>query len=155
MATTALIVKRTLKTHIAALHASDVDAVEVLNGPADVEQQELERLVSIGGVQSGQADLDSLDLGTEGELYVVSMITAVDLPVGGEDGQVLATETALALWDRQVTYLREGHDGALGLGPFGVLGLRPARQWDLLERVSARGRSAAVRWGVQVIGQRQ
>lgn len=157
MSTTAAAAKAALITVFKALHAADADPVQVVYGPPDEETLQLPRLVSVGGVNAGSGDVDALDQGTTFELYVVDIITAVDLPVPGSDGQQLATETALALWTRQEARIRTDANGDLGLGAAGVFGggVSVASTWQLQERVSERGRSAAIRWGVQITGQRQ
>lgn len=155
VSTTVIPVKRAIVALLKALHSADQPPVEVIYGPLDTETVQLDRVVSVRGVQAGTSDLDALDLGSAGEVYVVEVITSVDIRTAGDEGQQAATEAVLTLYARQEALMREGHPGDLNLGAQGVLGARPSGSWDLLERVSDKGRSAAVRWGVQIIGQRQ
>lgn len=139
---------------LTALHAADTDPVEVIYGSPDAEILKIARVVCVGAVRPASDEQDALDRGTAQQRYTIELTTSVDIPVPGSAGQRQATEAVCALWDRQEAAVREYVTGDLGQGLAGVLGAWPV--WsELLERASERGRTAAVRWGVQVIGQRQ
>lgn len=139
---------------LVALHAADTETVEVIYGSPDAEILKLARVVCVGAVRPAAEGPDALDNGTAEQRYTIEITTSVDIPVPGSAGQRAATEAVCALQDRQEAAVREYVTGDLGQALAGVLGARPVFT-ELLERESDRGRTAAVRWGVQVIGQRQ
>ena len=155
MATSVKGAKAALQTLFVALHAADPDPVQVIYGPATADNfRQADRVVQIGGAK-GTAEADALDLGTYTERYVIEIVTSVDLAmVADSAGQQTATEAVLDLWSRQELAVREHPTGDLGASASGVLGARVNGEPELMEPPTGTGRSAAVRWGVYVIGQR-
>lgn len=147
-------VKAALPQVFRDLHAADAEPVTVVYGPRSAKTVVQDRLVLVGRVTSARNEADSMSRDSETETYTVEVITSVDIPGAGDEGQQAATEAALALWTRQKDAVREFADGALGLEAAGVLGAWPAPEFEVAEAASDTGRAAAVRWGVYVIGQR-
>ena len=155
MATSIKGAKAALQAVLVALHAADTDPVQVIYGPATADDfRQADRVVQIGGVK-GQAQADAMDESTFEERYRIEITTSVDLAmVADSAGQQLATETALDLWTRQETAVREHATGDLGASASVVVAARVTGEFELLEPPTGSGRSAAVRWGVLILGQR-
>ena len=141
-----------------ATFADDAESVTVVYGPRSAVTQSRPRVIVVGGVTDGANEADSLE-GDEGsftEDYVIDVVCSVDLPGAGDEGQQLATEAALDLWQRCKAAIRGVPDQDLGAAAFGVQKAAPAVPFSLGERAGDSenpGRTAAVRWGVRVIAQ--
>lgn len=143
-------VKAALVELLRATYADDAEPVQVTDGPVGTEVTRGPRLVEVGEV-TGTDELDSMGLGSTADTYVVTITASVTLQ--DPEGMRTAREAALDLWDRGRTVVREHPTGDLGLEASGVLGARPSRDWRLFEFPLQQGRSAAVRWGVQIVAQ--
>jgi len=158
MSTSVPAVKAALVTLLEATFATDADPVTVIYGPRGALTVTGDRLFTVGGA-NGTSDPDSLesDEGTFAEDYVLDVVTSVDLPGAGDEGQQQATEAALDLWTRARAAVKAVAGRDLGLAASGVLLAAPSSGFTLAEQAGTQEsprRTAAVRWGVRVIAQR-
>jgi hypothetical protein len=150
-------VKAELVTLFQAVFAGDADPVTVMYGPRVAKTFTEDRLVSVLGMK-GENEDDSLgDAGASFvERYQVLVVCSVDLAGPDEATMQAASEGAQALWRRCRAALRTA-PGPASISPAaiaaGVQKATAAREWELQEAATAEGRTAAVRWSVDVWAQ--
>jgi len=121
----------------------------VIYGSGGAEFTDSKRILVLGGIEKGASGPDSMDAGTESEVYVIDCQISVD--VTGSDQRV-ATEMADDDWTAAKIAIREnlnGHD--LGLGQ--PLQIFPTSEFELREKADTNGRHALIKFGIQVVAQ--
>jgi len=149
-------VKAELVALFAATFAGDADPVTVIYGPRDTKTVTEDRLVSVLGMK-GENEDDSLGYAGASfvERYQVLVVCSVDLAGPDEATMQAASEGAQALWRRCRAALRTAPERSISpaAAAVGVQKATAAREWELAEAASAEGRTAAVRWSVDVWAQ--
>jgi hypothetical protein len=145
----------TIPAVIAALKALveatlDTSAWQIVDGPPDVDTQKAQRLVAIGDDDIvSPTDFDSMAAQGMAERYAVPMTVSVNLP--GPESLIISRAEALAAHEE----IREAvlATPSLGLVAQGVLSAFPTSERRIQQFATPEGRSAAIRFGIDIYAQ--
>jgi hypothetical protein len=126
------------------------DEWQIVDGPPDAETQRAQRLVTIGEDDIvSPTDFDSMAAQGMAERYTIPMTVSVALP--GPESLIVCRTEALAAHEA----IREAvlATPSLGLVAQGVLSAFPTGERRIQQFATPEGRSAAIRFGIDVYAQ--
>jgi hypothetical protein len=128
----------------------DTVAWQITDGPPDTEAQRAQRLISVGDDEiASPTDFDSMAAQGMAERYMIPMTVSVALP--GPESLIVCRTEALAAHEA----IREAvlATPSLGLVAQGVLSAFPTSERRIQQFATPEGRSAAIRFGIDIYAQ--